>query len=608
MKKGRRLLAILMAVCLVCAYMPASAFGVEGMKLKFSATELAHGSVSYKIGDADYVDVDEATKDASGAIWIDLSSDSKGKMIYIKVTPEDSFAVNNIVAKEGDADSANPAYGGNFDKETGVYSFVLDSVIYPVEIGISKVDESSGDNPGGGESGNNPEGGNQPPVHHGDAGYISFDVRGTDGSISYQCADSKENLSEEGWQSVSTENDWYVPIAKGLFGSTYKVFFRIKGDNSKHLDVDGAFRILDENHQCKYTVLGTYNDDPEYDSNNNGTQPSERIGLKDMYDNTNDYYIIPVDRSWLIDNNIRFVEFRWIDVMPISVEIDEASQYMIANGKTEIGIASGKGFGISVQNGSNVSIPLLEDTDLEGKEERYLIDLKVNRNYFIPELSINGNVYQTFDTGGGGDGYTNIAVAVPAKEFKSIVAESKGSIVIHLTVDKNVSVENQDVQASFNMISNGTIPDGVSMENLDANVVLSATDSTLTEDEIAEGAARAFDITMSVESKPETEFIVPIDISIDGNFSGDENNYSVIREHEGETPQVLECHVEKGEDNDILTFSTSKFSKFTIVYKENSSNSSGGITVIPSLPSDNDITNSGSGADASTSVDVSDKT
>ena len=23
-----------------------------------------------------------------------------------------------------------------------------------------------------------------------------------------------------------------------------------------------------------------------------------------MYDNTNDYYIIPVDRSWLIDNNI----------------------------------------------------------------------------------------------------------------------------------------------------------------------------------------------------------------------------------------------------------------------------------------------------------------
>lgn len=158
MKKGRRLLAILMAICLVCAYMPVSAFGVEGMKLKFSAAELAHGSVSYKIGDADYVDVDEATKDASGAIWIDLSSDSKGKMIYIKVTPEDSFAVNNIVAKEGDADSANPAYGGNFDKETGVYSFVLDSVIYPVEIGISKVDESSGDNPGGGESGNNPEG------------------------------------------------------------------------------------------------------------------------------------------------------------------------------------------------------------------------------------------------------------------------------------------------------------------------------------------------------------------------------------------------------------------------------------------------------------------
>ena len=505
----------------------------------------------------------------------------------------------------------------------------------------------------------------QPPQPSVDTDNIYFDVDGTDGSIYYQLADSKDNLNPEGWISVgidSENSNQYTPVAKSTFqNSTGKVFFRIEGGESKHLDVDNNFQIKKDG-QCIYNVFGTYNGDPNYEG---PVQPADKTGLKDMYDNMDDCYIIPVDTSYLTGEGARSIEFRWIDMIPISVEVDAASQYLIASGKTTIGIATGQGFGVSVQNGSNVSIPLLEDSNQNGEIEpnqdgnnesislledsnqdgegdpsqdsdgdKYLIDLNVNRDYFIPELSINDNSYKTYDTGSGNNDFTNIAVAIPAEDFKAMINSSKetndgkGKITIHLTVDKNVPVnqgDSQDVQASFNMINDGKILDAAdlgdaetqkAMETLDSNVALSASeDNEITGDEV-----RAFDITMSVGEKQETAFLVPIDISIAGDFDGDENSYKVIREHEGEASTELDCTVEKGGDDekDVLTFSTDKFSKFTIMYSSSSGGSSdggggslgggssgGGAPARPE-PADSTITNSDSEASgvASTTLDL----
>ena len=123
-------------------------------------------------------------------------------------------------------------------------------------------------------------------------------------------------------------------------------------------------------------------------------------------------------------------------------------------------------------------------------------------------------------------------MAVPAKDFKALIAEAKGVVTIHLTVDKNVPVaqgDSEDIQASFNMIKNGTIPANTTVENLDAKFELSAQEATLSDEEKATGALKAYEITMNVASKNATTFDVPIDISIAGNFDGDVNGYSVIR-------------------------------------------------------------------------------
>lgn len=563
----KKIWTLLLAVCMVTVMMPAFAFagdadgGAEQAKLKFSASSLEHGRVSYSVGDSSVVDVDPANAGEDGFLWTEDLISFKRQKVKIYIQPQEGYVLDYITAKEGEGEDAKPAWDGNLSD--GVYSFTLDSKIYPIELGFKEAtNDKPEEKPDPEKPGQDqPSEGDKRPEHFGENGYISFDTNGTDGKISYACSDDVSQLQDSDWKSVSVDGSSYSPVDMNELNEGSKVFFRIEGRNSKHLDLDRGFSVKNDQKRI-YNVCGTYNDDPKYDAENEGAQPADRKGLKDMYDNMRDMYIIPIDKSTLVSESrsARFVELHWTDMISLEVAVDEASQYLIANGKTEIGIATGKGFSVSVQDGCKVSVPALQDIDLGENEERYLIDLKVNRSYFIPYISINGKSYETFDTGDGGDDFTNISVSIPAGEFRKLASASNGTVTIHLTVDKNVSVSSDDAVASYNMIDDGETPEGVSMETLDSEVELTADASELTENDISSGAARAYDITMDVNGEDATEFDVPIDITLDGNFYGNESDYNVIREHEGEDPEAIDFSIDDGR----LTFSTDKFSTFTI--------------------------------------------
>lgn len=112
----------------------------------------------------------------------------------------------------------------------------------------------------------------------------------------------------------------------------------------------------------------------------------------------------------------------------------------------------------------------------------------------------------------------------------------------------------------------------------------------------------AYDITLSDKNGGRDSFDTKIAIALPGEYSQGVD-YVVYREHEGQETQMLEATVR---DN-VLSFETDLFSKFTVAVKP-STPSTGGESYVPApQPQEPPITNTGSGDSASTTVDVTDK-
>ncbi len=168
-------------------------------------------------------------------------------------------------------------------------------------------------------------------------------------------------------------------------------------------------------------------------------------------------------------------------------------------------------------------------------------------------------------------------------------------------------------------VSGSNVSD-VTVQN-DKNAITSGTLAVTVADATAEdvsgivsGEAKTVDISINnVISKGNTEnwssivseLSSPVEVTLSTEIEiGQE--YAVVRNHNGQLKEI-QCSADAV--NNTISFESDKFSTYTIVKK--AKNESGSITPstpAPSVPSDNTITNSGSGSDASTSVDVSDKT
>ena len=476
-------------------------------------------------------------------------------------------------------------------------------------------------NESGGGEGNTPgtsdpsNPGNLAPEHNGKQGYLSFDNSDiSGGSLWYAFGNGKASDVTD-WSPVQTTNyaegqNWYYPINLSEANGATNLFLKIQSVAGKQLDTDKGVYFADENRQNKLIINGTFNDDPDFNKNHDGAVQLPNTGLFDLYNSKTDTYYIPLDLNADYMTGVRSMEFGWIDARTINVAVDPASQYLLTNEKVEIGIATGKGFQTTVENGSYVSIPVLPNADGEGREEHYLIDLKVNPKYFIPYLVFNGTQFGTWDNHSGTPEYTSVAAAIPAKDFPGLFQNGSNTLTINLTVDKTLDVTQDggsQIEASFNMIEDGVAAGGADMALLDG-AALTAEEASNDRD----GQLPAYDITLASGESPISEFAADISISVPGAYE-DGVEYVVYREHKGQETQMLKATVE----NNVLSFETNLFSKFTIAVAPGSGGGSdpgtggstggGGSTPAPSEPQTPPITNAGSGDSASTTVDVTDK-
>lgn len=525
----------------------------------------------------------------------------KGSAVTIVVEPATANTslktlVGDVKVREGDQPSDRIAHGGScvFDDTNNkcMYSFTaFDSYIYTV-----RVDAPQSENTGGTDS-DNPR-----PEHYGAKGYFSIDARGVDGkasaagSISYALAASKPNTDAE-WQSISKADNSYIPV--DLTNASGKnLYVKVKAKDGEMLDVDnGVFfrkegavvdgKITNEQNANNgvWTIWGTYNSDPKYNTNHPNDPQRDGVDLKSLLQSDGSYvfefgsvaeYASGENGAALLMN------LAWVNTMTINIAVAGADQYMLSGGKATMDIGTGKGFSVDVSKSGAVTLPVLPDKDLNGDEERYLVELKLQPQYIVPEFSFNGHSFSTYDSMGNTEQYTTVAAAVPASEFKELLNEEgyqKDAVTIHLTVDKVVKVDMEgevsngpEINASFNLIDNGSVSaESSTVEALDGkNVTLDAADVS-SQGEPLDGQHSAYKINMKVGEATESKFDTPISISVPGDFDP-QKTYKVVREHTEDgvtTNDDLDAAVTErgdGERKDtFLTFSSEKFSKFSIV-------------------------------------------
>ena len=545
--------------------------------LRFNVSDLADLDFTYQINLPEDQTKPEGDLNIYGtSVAVNGNNAEADNMVYIRDFVKDSTVtitveardnakkltdlVQNIQAKEGVEEGSGPAYGGkyesNADGTVGTYTFTASrDITYAVRV---ERYNQGGDNP---ETPNPPT----PPAGNQEEGHLYFDSadRRTDGTISYGYGTTLEDV--ETWTTVGTEGNGYASIDMRNCPEGQTLYLRMKGGESSQLDADRGITFFKGDRTPILRINGTFNDDPNYDK-----PQIARVGLKDLYDYEKDCYFIPLYNASAYSEEAITMEFGWIEAISVKIKVDDASQYMLSSGKAKIGIATAKGFQVQVSDGRQASLPVLPDEDLEGEEERYIFELQINPQYFVPYFSFNGKQIETFDTGGGTEEYTNVAAEIKAKDFWSILKANNGNLEIHLTVDKNVAVRsaNEDsdpqIEAVFNMIDDGNAAGNVDdVKELDKAVTLEAEGVELSENDIAKGMLDAYEITMQIDGQDQTEFAAPINISVPGEYDN-EKEYKVYREHEGEELQELDCQVVDGK----IEFQTNKFSKFTIVDPE----------------------------------------
>lgn len=127
--KKKRMAALALCFMLVLATvlpnvsMIVKAESVSGpIKLKFNASDLANVTMQYKLGEGTYTEVNAATADGGGAVWIGSISDNTN--VTIKAEPKAGYeeTFDSIKVAEGEGDNP-PAFNGNWNRETNVYTF-----------------------------------------------------------------------------------------------------------------------------------------------------------------------------------------------------------------------------------------------------------------------------------------------------------------------------------------------------------------------------------------------------------------------------------------------------------------------------------------------------
>lgn len=121
---------LLLAVCMVTVMMPAMAFADGESSLKFSANDLEHGRIFYKVGNEEAIEVTSTNNQEDIIINSLASNDTNPTIVTISATPNDGYRLDSINVSESDG---KPAYKGVLNND-GTYSFQLNGDPYTVKV------------------------------------------------------------------------------------------------------------------------------------------------------------------------------------------------------------------------------------------------------------------------------------------------------------------------------------------------------------------------------------------------------------------------------------------------------------------------------------------
>ena len=714
MKKGRRLLAILMAICLVCAYMPVSAFADGEITMSFPDTYCTvNGNIATYSVDGTAVTLEvqgvnvadnsfKANRDDPAGVTFKLGNAFNPDTMVVAAYASDGFKITLGVNEDNTTSLANKSTEG----------VLPDSLTLKVE---KKQDEQNG----GGEQG--PP--SPPAINTGDVLFLIGSPKG--GSVSY---------SFDGTNWVNAPNN--SVISNDNIGSNKKIFVKYelnegyKLDDYIENDISVNYIKTDDKKESlsfdsSNTASFTYDLNKKYEiqirfMQDGGNQPPEQGNLPTTvnvtfweYESDSDQYVKLTDRQELPLEGIRINGFEGVMGESGSMVFNNAGYalddknntnaftmqasfgtkidklYLIDSDKNKISgsdfiagqedtfsysAAPAETYNIAFEQGVSDDLTIIWTTNYNTADlwtdsavgGEFAYDMYVEHgNVRVKKIMRGENTIYDVNKDGTGKfrfegagvdisddfGYINLkrgdsielqlipdygyqlatvggqdvssqAVAglnLSAGEsvstftissiqnnihFSSIFVPAENKVNTTESSVKSVSVVNGE-----NAASNGGIL-GITVKDEETTADISGTaegEAVATVDigiDNLESKGTATEGDVDYWSNAVTEFTNPITINLGMDNLDSAYNYSVVREHDGNLTE-LPATVSNGQ----ISFESNQFSKYTIVKK--AKNESGSITPstpAPSVPSDNDITNSGSGADASTSVDVSDKT
>lgn len=133
----KKICTLLLAVCMVTVMMPAMAFADGESSLKFSANNLEHGRIFYKVGNEEAIEVTSTNNQEDIIINSLASNDTNPTIVTISATPNDGYRLDSINVYESDG---KLAFNGNLNND-GTYSFPLKGGTYTVA--VSFVEQST---------------------------------------------------------------------------------------------------------------------------------------------------------------------------------------------------------------------------------------------------------------------------------------------------------------------------------------------------------------------------------------------------------------------------------------------------------------------------------
>ena len=676
MKKGRRLLAILMAICLVCAYMPVSAFGgTAKISVTFRSGSEGLGWIELKNGN-DWAAYNGSGSQQAEAVRIRTNTDYSvdWTAITLKVNGEDILTYeikNELTSDSGYTLTADTVYAledvefrqnnGNAntpetctvnfgsgswivgdqtvtaDKSGTIDALAMDEVIKLTGFDANTMQVKLAEEGGGFSttltvvdsktslSAKNCEG--LP------GGTLVFSVEAKSNSVDPEPGpepgDEPAHGGYRGDQktasvTVTGKADFYINDSQmaNLENGSKDVNYTYDGKGY----VDFYFNCFINQRITTLNINGT-------DYYNNLPNPSTAEGraalLAACKGQTNEFKItVPYSESYTIESSVKWLDDSDKDYMVVGnflwtyTDENQGDDY-IDHGRMELIKVSYNDKDYLPDELNNPGTAIDWNQDQNGGSAvlpagaTVTVKLIPDYGYQLTSFGINGGSFGTgdeqsvftFDIKPGNahlgarftpvsDKVTTSSDAVTSGSIELGSSLSGGTVQLEIS-DAKSELSNEKLEAFENASEDYTIKDYMNLDLYNVYYKGSTDSGNVWKNEVDELDKDAT-ISVSLNGYQLAGTANPADIVIIHNI------------HNGENFETITVDSYDPGTNTI-TFKTDSFSTYAIATTSGGSNGgstsgSGGITVIPSLPSDNDITNSGSGFDASTSVDVSDKT